>query len=424
MRRFSDANGDHSNNQQRVRPRLLASQGAALTYAELTRFPPQHAVQEKHAPVIYKGIAHPTQVKAIGESNHNTTNEIPPIYLVRADTESAIHAYAKIPDKQSISLSHHGPNWGDVWFGIIYKRQSPNCYRCPAPERAQYVAIKVLNKAAVRDNLRKGGEENPYKEISRMQELGDNQHVLQCIEALEDETYLYIITPKACRDGTLKDAIPWFRSNKMEPSRVYMIFSQILQILLYLEEHSICHRDLSPDNFLFLTPDNLVVYDLALSQRIPHNGQQQQQRTLLYPSGSFGTRAYMAPELFRDKLYDGVGVDLWSATIILYNMMTGQILYHMPFPSDILFRYFILAKGLSSQPVNERTIEILMEQFKLGEQGPTDDRTDMMNRAMAHLTFPPSAVQLFENLFALNPAQRWTLSQTIESDYAFSDGNG
>merc|ERR1712157_666916 len=108
--------------------------------------------------------------------------------------------------------------------------------------------------------------------------------------------------------------------------------------------------------------------DLALSIRNPYvivttpttagteTPTQRRQRALTTPQGNFGTRAWMAPEIYFNRDFCGLQADLWSAAICLYNMLTNQVLYHIPLPVDISFRYFLLARGLSDQPVNERTV--------------------------------------------------------------------
>ncbi|GKY92148.1 hypothetical protein MPSEU_000186100 [Mayamaea pseudoterrestris] len=421
-------NGNHLP-RSNVPSQLIPTPGSRLTFSELEQHPPQPPVIEEYHPVIHRAICRPQHAQVL----HKQSMDVPPIYLMRADHPK--QAYALIPGKEPISLNHHDPNWGCIQFACIYPLVS-NTTSFRAPSEPQFVAIKQLNKAAVEKYLRRGGHENPYKEIALMQEHGDNIHVLQCIEALQDESFLYIITPKACTEGTLKDFIPWHKREVLPPERIRNIFRKILAILLYLEQHQLAHRDLSPDNFLFLSPDNLVVFDLALSDRIPQatvkrrNGSsnkyiEMQQRTLILPHGNSGTRAWQSPEIFRDRVFDGVAADLWSAMVIFYNLSTNQILYHLPHPCDIVFRYFILAKGLSSNPVNERTVEVLMELHRPGKDDDVDARSnearDLLNRAMAHLNFGRHAMQLLEHSFVINPAERWTLANAIESNYVALD---
>jgi hypothetical protein len=43
--------------------------------------------------------------------------------------------------------------------------------------------------------LQEGYQEHPFREIHRLQTMGDDIHVLSIVEALQDRHYLYIVTP-------------------------------------------------------------------------------------------------------------------------------------------------------------------------------------------------------------------------------------
>ena len=378
-----------------------------MAYSDLS--PPQAPPAETFSTRIHRAVINPTNVQVIPAATGSPAEGLPPVHLMREN--GAEHAYALVDPTMNkfITLNHHAPDWGKVYFAVVYQRVRENVFQAPSREDAKMVAIKQLNKKAVKKYLAEGGEENPYREIDRYQELGDDVHVVRC-EALEDDEHIYIVTPKACELGTLMDVIQWGTSDTLDPARAHQIFCKILQILGYLEEHGICHRDFSPDNFLFLSPDNLVAFDLALSHRLPvdDNGR----RALCQPQGSFGTPAYMSPEIFRDQIFCGSFGDLWSAAVILYNLLTNQLLCRIPYPSDVIFRYNILARGLSSVPLNERTAEVLQE----ASEEPGAMRK-LIDRALAHLNFTPEAIEILENLLHVSPRDRWTLAQAMESAY-------
>ena len=293
----------------------------------------------------------------------------PEIFVVGdfRDGEEPHQAYARIPGKDPIDINHHGhAGWGEVFFCQIYQRVGPLEDRTfqqtlPAP---QCVAVKRLNKTSVEDYLSNGGQENPYVEVSRMREIGDDIHVLKCTEFLQDSQWLYIITPMAAgTNPTLMDAISWDGDDDeiLDWDRICAIFEKILRILLHLEKHGICHRDLSPDNFLFLTDDNLVAFDLAMSIRIPFENDKNnhRQRTLIRSQRRrCGTPCVMAPEIFSGQDFDGIAIDLWAASVTLYSLLTNQRLYSTPQNTDLAYRFFVAARNLSSNPLNPEAVAL------------------------------------------------------------------
>ena len=427
---------------------LHVTSGARLTYEQLLQNPQQDTPAEEFNAVLHPAAVNPGGITILPPpGSENTDLFIPQVCLMRAAPD-APQAYGLLA-KNAINLGSkgRGSGWGEIRFAVVFPRVSANnnntnntnygtfVFQAPTEHQAQYVAIKRLSKRVVHKYLSRGGNENPYKEIARMQELGDDIHVLSCLEALECDDYIYIVTPKACSEGTLKDVIAWQFAHQatvttqtpqttMDPDRVWRFFRQILNILLYLERHNICHHDVSPDNFLFLTPDRLVIFDLALSLRIPtttipsSGGQLHPQRTLFAPQGRFGTPPYMDPTVYMNELpFDGVTYDLWAAAILLYNMCTSHILYRLPHPVDVNFRVFVLARGLSSIPMNEMAVQARMEIMRAGPNLYREQHS-IQALSMAHLNISPRAMEVLEGVLQVNPALRWTLAQVVESDYA------
>jgi serine/threonine protein kinase len=489
---------------------------AYMTYAEIARQgPPQPPMKETYNPVL-NDAQRKLRVWTVPHNFPTNPLRLQEMYVARQGKPQ--RAYRRVRGKAPISLDHHGPGWGYLIVGFVFERIDMEnldesqqikyqlviehlkhlqptdrppllVYQEPNPATAEYVAIKTLGKKVVNDYLAAGGNENPYKEIHRMQQLGDNIHVLACVDALQDEHYLYIISPY-CRELTLKDNILWkpnsLSGNTLDDSTggtpsipsannmtslpvssgavideetVREWFVQILQDLAYLQHHGICHHDVSPDNFVRYK-GRWLLFDLAMSLRVPQSPQQQQhlppqnhgqqifssfdsghslssasphdpqRRTLITPLGNFGTAAYMAPEVFMNTIpFDGFGIDLWAAGVILYNLLTGHLLYYQPYPTDLFFRYCLQAKGLSNHPTNERTVEILMDYLQIGNKSSTSDddedekrrhrqRHELMSRSAAHLRIPRNAMQLLENMLQLDPSQRWNLAQAMNSAWA------
>jgi len=318
--------------------------------------------------------------------------------IVRRDKPT--QAYKILPSREKRNLDHHAPGWGFVAFGIVLRRLHDGIYQMPHPDTVEYVAIKRLDRKVVDQSLAQGKRENPYREISRMQTLGDNIHVLGCIEALQDENFLYIIMPY-CEQESLVEWIPWDRGFPEEKAR--QIFQQILENLIYLRQHGVCHRDLSPDNCM-VYKGRVVFTDLAMSFRVPKT------TSFITPLGGFGKPAYLPPEVFYSLPFDAHSCDLWSAVVIFFNLLTGELLYRNPTPSDINFRYFILARGISSTPVNERTVEVLM-----GLEGA--EQTELWKIASRCLHMSPEVLEILDRVLRVALHERWTTDDIVRSPF-------
>jgi len=350
--------------------------------------------------VVDECITNPQHVIVLPPENSANANTVcnVPVDVVNINPHNVQHAYMRIQEIPPIDLGHHYPGWGCVYFGVILPMIQEGVFRLPAEEKAQKVAIKRLSKAAVGAYLEKGGNENPFKEIQRMQWLGDNQHVLGLVEALHDDAYLYIIMPY-CEGGTL---VQWIFEKRDQIGEqfggVAAVFLNILENVEYLHQNGVCHRDLSPDNCMVLGNGRIVFNDLAMSFRIPPGD-----LTTRIGKGFFGKPAYLPPEIVSGFHYFGARVcDLWSSAVILFNLVTGEIAWQKSLPSDLRFQYLVMAGGLSRISMNERTIEILANE---------PSTSNLRSLAEKCMDLNPAVSDLLEGVLKLDPNQRWNSNQ-------------
>lgn len=201
--------------------------------------------------------------------------------------------------------------------------------------------------------------EDPIKEIAALQLIGnDHPNVLGSAEVLQDNEYLYSIMP-FCRGGDLFGIVLQAAEERQaneelcgaggmtEPVARYW-FRQLLFGLHYLQEKGICHRDLSLENIL-VDVNHCLVIDMGMCLRVPYHCPEDPERSvdvtqgsmrrLITPMGTCGKKNYMSPEIFANKAnFDGFAVDLWSAGVILYIMVTGFPPYDMPAREDERFQ--------------------------------------------------------------------------------------
>jgi serine/threonine protein kinase len=112
--------------------------------------------------------------------------------------------------------------------------------------------------------------------------------------------------------GDLLDFIR--KRGKLSESISKLIFKQIIEGLRYIHKKKIVHRDIKLDNILIDLTNTVKICDFGVSRKLS-NGD------VMYEH--CGTPAYIAPEIFLNKGYEGYLCDIWSAGVTLYYMLSG-----------------------------------------------------------------------------------------------------
>ncbi|KHN76274.1 Testis-specific serine/threonine-protein kinase 1, partial [Toxocara canis] len=152
-------------------------------------------------------------------------------------------------------------------------------------------------------------------------------------------------------NGDLLQKIKKYGFIQEDDSRFY--FRQLIEALVYLKSLEVVHRDLKCENVFLDSCDNVKLGDFGFS-RYMHAGDES--RTFC------GSRAYTAPEVLRSRPYSGFAVDIWSAGVVLYVMVTGLMPYDDRYPRKML------AKQLqhritfpSRRPLSEEVKRLIFE---------------------------------------------------------------
>jgi hypothetical protein len=152
------------------------------------------------------------------------------------------------------------------------------------------------------------------QEASLWVKASGHPNVLPIIEADIYDGRL-VIASEYAPDGSLE---AWLRRHGGKAPTVEAavdIIAGILAGLDHLHARGIIHRDLKPANILFQGEvPRLADFGISRALSATHSG------------GVAGTPFYMAPEAFDGVR--GVQTDLWSAGVILYQLLAG----HLPFP--------------------------------------------------------------------------------------------
>ena len=211
-------------------------------------------------------------------------------------------------------------------FGSIRKcraRASAPAQQLPPMIRSNTFDLFAM-KTVVKSRLRT--RDDALREARVMMGLSHHPHVLPLLAVYDEPEQTHFVL-RLCSTVTLFDRIPRKPSSRGVEERVARRYlAQIASALEHLHAHSICHRDVKPENCLFDLvatgddADGLRLADFGCARELSAAGA----RTLV------GTIEYAAPELLRQKANYHYGVDVWSAGVIAYILLCG----HYPFAHE------------------------------------------------------------------------------------------
>jgi serine/threonine protein kinase len=146
-----------------------------------------------------------------------------------------------------------------------------------------------------------------------MKKLSKSNNVVKIFETYETKKHYCIVMEYICA-GDLLSYIK--KRGKLTEQVAKFIFKQIILTLQYIHDHNIVHRDIKLDNILIDLDNNIKICDFGVSKEIKNNESMLEQ---------CGTPAYIAPEILLNRGYEGFGVDIWSAGVVLYAMLSGTV---------------------------------------------------------------------------------------------------
>jgi serine/threonine protein kinase len=254
-------------------------------------------------------------------------------------------------------------------MGVVYQARDPRIDRT--------VALKTISLNSQNSDGQDSGqisaEEKEYRErfVLEAKAVGRLSHpgIVTIFDAGEDPDTLEPYIAMEFVQGQSLQAILGRRSEKISLHAAMQIAREIAEALDYAHSQGVIHRDIKPANIL-VTPDGHVkIADFGIAKL------NQAQATL--PGEVLGSPAYMAPEQLKG---DGVDPrsDLFSAGVILYNMLTG----FRPFQGDS-------ATTICYKVVNRNPIYV----------------------SAFDATFPPELDRIVAKAIAKNPDERFQTGQ-------------
>eukprot|EP00929_Paragymnodinium_shiwhaense_P119726 TRINITY_DN91625_c0_g1_i1.p1 TRINITY_DN91625_c0_g1~~TRINITY_DN91625_c0_g1_i1.p1 ORF type:complete len:769 (+),score=115.15 TRINITY_DN91625_c0_g1_i1:183-2489(+) len=162
------------------------------------------------------------------------------------------------------------------------------------------------------------------QEIHSMAML-DHPGVIKVFEFFEDAENIHQIM-EPCKGGELDALVQEVRKSKLmdisswpyrrKEDSIRDIMKQTLRAIAFMHSKKVIHKDLKPQNVMLVDTDSdsIKIIDFGLAELLATSDS--------HATQCGGTWLFMAPEAFQRKM--GPKVDVWSAGVILYNMLTGD----------------------------------------------------------------------------------------------------
>ncbi|CAI0467669.1 unnamed protein product [Linum tenue] len=170
-------------------------------------------------------------------------------------------------------------------------------------------AIKILDKGNI---LNRNIADQIKREIATLKLLR-HPNIVRLHEVLASKSKIYMVLDYVT-GGELYDRIAF--KGRLSEAEGRKLFHQLIDGVSYCHNHGVFHRDLKLENVLLDAKGRIKISDFGLSALPKHF-------RLLHTI--CGSPNYVAPEVLRNKGYDGATADVWSCGVILYVTLTGSL---------------------------------------------------------------------------------------------------
>ncbi|MBD2203923.1 serine/threonine protein kinase [Calothrix sp. FACHB-1219] len=151
------------------------------------------------------------------------------------------------------------------------------------------------------------------REVNILQKLNGHPNIPSFFEYVEENQEFYLIQ-QYIQGNTLSEKIQ--SQQNLEESEVIQIIDKLINILEFVHENNIIHRDIKPDNIIIDKDDNLFLIDFgAVKEFIAQNTQLQKPGTQIY------TQGYAPIEQMRG--YPRFNSDIYALGMTAIEALTG-----------------------------------------------------------------------------------------------------
>ncbi|HNX37510.1 MAG TPA: bifunctional serine/threonine-protein kinase/formylglycine-generating enzyme family protein [Candidatus Cloacimonadota bacterium] len=192
------------------------------------------------------------------------------------------------------------------------------------------VALKVLNQIFTGDSQFSQRFINEARIQSKLVHSG----IVTLYNFFEQEGS-HVMVMEYAAGKTLRETLN--STGPIPEARALKLFRQIIATLDYAHEQGIIHRDIKPANIMIDERDQVRLMDFGIA-RLAND------RHLTETGKNIGTLYYMSPEQVAASKSLDFHTDIYSAGIVLFEMLSGKL----PFQTDTDSDYFLMKEILES----------------------------------------------------------------------------
>jgi len=185
------------------------------------------------------------------------------------------------------------------------------------------VAVKVL-RPEVAASL---GAERFLAEIQTVARL-THPHILPLHDSGESEGFVYYVMP-FIEGGSLRQQLE--QVSRFDVGEAIEVASPVADALTYAHRMGVVHRDIKPENILF-SQGHPVVADFGIAKALSSASGRNLTRTGI----SLGTPGYMSPEQAAGFRELDARTDVFSLSVVIYEMIVGEIPGRWPSEAAVL----------------------------------------------------------------------------------------
>lgn len=371
--------------------------------------------------------------RASGTKGPKQTQEIPTEWRIELP-ESGANADSEFGGCRSIEAGYdRGPVLGQGTYGEVYLATDL--------AKGDQVAAKKIKM----DNEKEGFPITAIREIKILSALAGAQEKMESVEKGGEPTFLRnniiglreIVRSGSHRVNNFKGSIYMVfdymdhdmtglleRSRKEGPQftapQIKCYLKQLFCGLWLLDQRSVLHRDLKNANLLVNNKGELKIADFGLARYYnkPDDRNEGTEQVDSRMTNRVITLWYRPPELFLGAERYGTEIDTWSAGCIMFELLTGKPLFPGTNETDQVERIFSIMGQPNEQTMPGCTAYANYERLSVS-------RFPLRSRLRQHCDSrgvkDPRALDLLEQLLALNPAARIKAEHAVTHQYFFSD---